>query len=114
MHPPADTDPEKDAAMLAEAALAPSRPRTLPPGLARLPTEHLAFAGRLLAFTYDDRGRCDGFVLELQGGEERCFETREPGIEAALRRALASGARMTILTAAAQPRRPLAILPGED
>lgn len=73
--------------------------------------EHLAFAGRVLAFTYDDRGRCDGFVLELGPNSDHCFECRGPAVQAILRRAFVKHRRMTILTAAAQPRRPLAILP---
>ncbi len=75
--------------------------------------EHLAFAGRVLAFTYDDHGHCDGFVLELGGNREHCFECREPAIQAILSRAFVRRRPMTILAAAAAPRRPLAILPGE-
>ncbi|MGH7070463.1 MAG: hypothetical protein ACREFO_10665 [Acetobacteraceae bacterium] len=85
----------------------------LPAGLAGMRPEHLAFAGRVLAFTYDERGGCDGFVLELGGDRELCFECREPAIQVALRRAFAARRLMTILAAATAPRRPVAILPGE-
>lgn len=87
-------------------------PERLPAGVGGILPEHLAFAGRVLAFTYDERGGCDGFVLELGGDRELCFECREPAIQVALRRAFAARRPMTILAAATAPRRPLAILPG--
>jgi len=113
--------------MYAEATLvSPREPPvnlTASPNLAACPNpaacqaggelDHLAYAGRVLAFTYDDRGRCDGFVLELGGDRERCFECREPAIQDILRRAFVHRRPMTILAAAAAPRRPIAILPAE-
>ncbi|MGH7101390.1 MAG: hypothetical protein ACREFJ_03250 [Acetobacteraceae bacterium] len=87
-------------------------PCSLPAGLAGIPPEHLSFAGRVLAFTYDERGRCDGFVLELGGNSELCFECREPAIQGTLHRAFVARRPMTILAAATAPRRPVAILPG--
>ncbi len=89
------------------------RPCSLPAGLAGIPAEYLSFAGRVLAFTHDERGRCDGFVLELGGNSELCFECREAAIQATLHRAFEARRPMTILAAVTSPRRPVAILPGE-
>lgn len=95
------------------------QPFDLPPAvasrsaLAGLPADHIAFAGQVLAFTYDEQGRCDGFVLELHGQDERYFESSGPKIEATLRRTVAARQSTTVLVASAAPRRLIAILPNE-